>query len=234
MGRRAPPPPRRPGQTGRPRLKGARLPSLWQRLADPQTTWRPLIVRWTGVARVWTMPRARPSGSTPASPSCPCTGCCWGTRPGSAHRPPCWAFRLGHRGGPCPATGPAPGAAPGGLVSQDPAHLRRCPGPREAHPLDRKSPFFTVPTIPPTGENPRPWTRPNSGSSSATPSEYDRNRPCPLRSKLYKVQLRLAIPFDRPTATGSRPGSREARTAFGRDPRPGTLVLLHAWGHQDP
>ena len=42
----APPPPRTPGQTGRPRLKGARLPSLRQRLADPQTTWRPLTVRW--------------------------------------------------------------------------------------------------------------------------------------------------------------------------------------------
>lgn len=42
----APPPPRTPGQTGRPRLKGARLPSLRQRLADPQTIWRPLTVRW--------------------------------------------------------------------------------------------------------------------------------------------------------------------------------------------
>ena len=35
-----------PGQTGRPRLKGAGLPSLQQRLADPQTIWRPLTVRW--------------------------------------------------------------------------------------------------------------------------------------------------------------------------------------------
>ena len=41
----APPPPWKPSQTGHPRLTGARLPSLWQRLADPQTTWRPLTVR---------------------------------------------------------------------------------------------------------------------------------------------------------------------------------------------
>lgn len=42
----APPPPRRPGQKGRPRLKGARLPSLRQRLANPDTVWTSLRVRW--------------------------------------------------------------------------------------------------------------------------------------------------------------------------------------------
>src|SRR5687768_17686362 len=36
----APPPPRRPGTRGRPRIKGARLPSLAERLTDPVTPWR--------------------------------------------------------------------------------------------------------------------------------------------------------------------------------------------------
>jgi hypothetical protein len=44
----APPPPREPGTTGRPRLKGERLPSLAQRLLDPTTTWEPLTVPWYG------------------------------------------------------------------------------------------------------------------------------------------------------------------------------------------
>jgi hypothetical protein len=35
-----PAPPRPPGTRGRPRVKGARLPSLPQRLADPATSWR--------------------------------------------------------------------------------------------------------------------------------------------------------------------------------------------------
>ena len=44
------------------------------------------------------------------------------------HPPSCWASRPGHRGRPRPA------------------YLRRRPGPRAAHPLDRQAPFFTVPT----------------------------------------------------------------------------------------
>lgn len=45
----APAPPRRPGQRGRPRVKGARLPTLAQRAVDPQTRWRPLQVPvWYG------------------------------------------------------------------------------------------------------------------------------------------------------------------------------------------
>lgn len=44
----APAPPRLPGQRGRPRCKGARLPSLTQRLADPQTVWHTLSVDWYG------------------------------------------------------------------------------------------------------------------------------------------------------------------------------------------
>lgn len=43
-----PAPPRRPGQLGRPRLKGPRLPSLQQRLLDPATTWTRLTVHWYG------------------------------------------------------------------------------------------------------------------------------------------------------------------------------------------
>ncbi len=45
----APAPPRMPGQKGRPRLGGARLPSLAVRLADPTTVWTPLTVPfWYG------------------------------------------------------------------------------------------------------------------------------------------------------------------------------------------
>lgn len=44
-----PAPPRRPGTKGRPRVAGARLPSLEQRLADPQTAWRRIQVGgWYG------------------------------------------------------------------------------------------------------------------------------------------------------------------------------------------
>ena len=45
-----PVPPRRPHQTGRPRLKGKRLPTLAMRAANPATTWTPLVVpQWYGV-----------------------------------------------------------------------------------------------------------------------------------------------------------------------------------------
>jgi hypothetical protein len=45
----APAPPRRPGQIGRPRVKGKRLPTLAARLADPATPWAPLAVpNWYG------------------------------------------------------------------------------------------------------------------------------------------------------------------------------------------
>ena len=44
-----PAPPRRPGQTGRPRVKGARLPTLAARLADPATAWTAVTVaHWYG------------------------------------------------------------------------------------------------------------------------------------------------------------------------------------------
>lgn len=42
----APAPPRLPGQRGRPRRKGARLPNLQQRLQCPDTSWTRVIVPW--------------------------------------------------------------------------------------------------------------------------------------------------------------------------------------------
>ena len=45
----APVPPRRPGQLGRPRVKGQRLPTLAARLADPATCWMTITVgHWYG------------------------------------------------------------------------------------------------------------------------------------------------------------------------------------------
>ena len=41
-----PPPPRKPGQIGRPRVVGARLPSLKAVLSDPATVWTDLCQRW--------------------------------------------------------------------------------------------------------------------------------------------------------------------------------------------
>jgi hypothetical protein len=47
-----PAPPRKPGKTGRPRLKGARLPTLGQILQDPKTTWKKVTIRdWYGEKR---------------------------------------------------------------------------------------------------------------------------------------------------------------------------------------
>ena len=46
-----PPPPRRPGQRGRPRIVGARLPSLKAVLADPATVWTDLTQRWPDGAK---------------------------------------------------------------------------------------------------------------------------------------------------------------------------------------
>src|SRR5438067_4981245 len=46
----APAPPRPPGTKGRPRRKGARQPTLAQRLTDPDTAWQPLTVPWYGGA----------------------------------------------------------------------------------------------------------------------------------------------------------------------------------------
>jgi DDE superfamily endonuclease len=43
-----PAPARPPGTVGRPRKKGARQPTLAERVPDPQTTWQALTVRWYG------------------------------------------------------------------------------------------------------------------------------------------------------------------------------------------
>jgi hypothetical protein len=43
-----PAPERKKGTNGRPRLKGARQPTLAQRLADPQTVWETVTVSWYG------------------------------------------------------------------------------------------------------------------------------------------------------------------------------------------
>src|SRR3954466_2822037 len=44
-----PPPPRRPGNKGRPRVKGARLPTLTERVADPTTAWQRVVIQgWYG------------------------------------------------------------------------------------------------------------------------------------------------------------------------------------------
>jgi hypothetical protein len=45
-----PAPPREPGTTGRPRLKGERQPTLATRALDPATVWEPLTVPWYGGA----------------------------------------------------------------------------------------------------------------------------------------------------------------------------------------
>ncbi len=44
----APAPARPLGTVGRPRKKGARQPTLAQRLEEPATRWQPLPVRWYG------------------------------------------------------------------------------------------------------------------------------------------------------------------------------------------
>jgi DDE superfamily endonuclease len=47
-----PAPPRYPGQIGRPRLKGPRLPNLSEIAQEPDTTWKPIMVaNWYGKAR---------------------------------------------------------------------------------------------------------------------------------------------------------------------------------------
>jgi hypothetical protein len=47
-----PPPPRAPGQRGRPRLKGKRRPTLEAMLADEKTQWSKLTMNdWDGITR---------------------------------------------------------------------------------------------------------------------------------------------------------------------------------------
>ena len=67
-----PPPPRRPGARGRPRVKGARLPTLKERVADPATAWhRITILVWQDAAsarcrhRHRAVASLRPAGADP-------------------------------------------------------------------------------------------------------------------------------------------------------------------------
>ena len=64
----APPPPRRPGQRGRPRVAGEKLPALAKTLEDPSAEWRALKSDGAARPRPWRSLRAWPSGTTGAFP----------------------------------------------------------------------------------------------------------------------------------------------------------------------
>ena len=99
-----PPPPRQPGQKGRPRIVGARQPSLQAVPADPDTQWTDLRQRWPdGTKKHLQAPPARPSGTTRASPPSPCAGGSCATQAGAGSPRPCSA--------PTP-TGPRPPSSP--------------------------------------------------------------------------------------------------------------------------
>lgn len=89
----APAPPRRPGQNGRPRVKGGRLPTLAARLADPATPWTPVVVaNWYGEGRApLRSPPPRRCGTTAACRPWPSAGCWCATPPGASRRRPCSA-----------------------------------------------------------------------------------------------------------------------------------------------
>ncbi len=71
-----PAPPRRPGQKGRPRKKGRRLPTLAARAADPATAWASItIATWYGAGSAPSRSRrTRRCGTTPACRRCRCAG----------------------------------------------------------------------------------------------------------------------------------------------------------------
>ena len=69
-----PAPPRRPGQMGRPRLKGERLPNLSVVAIDSSTAWRSITVAdWYGKAENvrWRRPPQRRCGTARDCPPCP-------------------------------------------------------------------------------------------------------------------------------------------------------------------
>ena len=73
-----PAPPRRPRQTGRPRLKGPRLPTLAAVAADPRHRLDRASPSRTGTAPASARSRSPPprrSGTTPACRRCRCAGC---------------------------------------------------------------------------------------------------------------------------------------------------------------
>ncbi len=133
-----PPPPRQPGQLGRPRVVEARQPSLQARLADPATVWTDLRQRWQVEAafqEVRTHLGVGPSasGRWPPSPAPPRS---------------CSVSRLAHPGRPSPAPGASPPPPSDRLVCQDRPHLRRHPGGDPPGPLDAGPAFFAVPGHP--------------------------------------------------------------------------------------
>jgi hypothetical protein len=87
-----PPPVRQPGQRGRPRVAGARQPTLAQRLTDPATRWRRVTVTswYGGRTGGWPSPPARRSGTTRAR-ACRSAGYWCGMKPGPSSRRPCSA-----------------------------------------------------------------------------------------------------------------------------------------------
>ena len=89
-----PAPPRRPGTVGRPRTKGARLPTLAEVLADAghalAAGHRARLVR-RGRARRRDLLRPPPSGATRACRSCRSVGCCCAIPCTASTRRPCSA-----------------------------------------------------------------------------------------------------------------------------------------------
>ena len=72
-----PAPPRRPGQRGRPRLKGERLSNLSVVAEDPNTVWKLTTIALTGmgVGSAWSKSlQRRPCGTPRAYSPCPCAG----------------------------------------------------------------------------------------------------------------------------------------------------------------
>jgi DDE superfamily endonuclease len=84
----APAPPRRPGQMGRPRLKGRRLPKFAAVLANPKTVWSPINVRdGTAVGGAsWKSSPAPRSGITPDCRRRQSVGCWCAIPPANATR----------------------------------------------------------------------------------------------------------------------------------------------------
>jgi hypothetical protein len=75
-----PAPPRRPGQRGRPRLKGERLPNLSEVAQDPNTVWKmTTIANWYGsgdrMVEVSSKIPRQPFGTPRACSLCLCAGC---------------------------------------------------------------------------------------------------------------------------------------------------------------
>ena len=92
----APAPPRRPGQNGRPRGKGVRLPTLKELLNQSALSWTTAGPprRWLGTAAApawWNSPHRPQSGITRATPPCPFAGCLSGTLKASSTPKRCCA-----------------------------------------------------------------------------------------------------------------------------------------------